>query len=354
MKKIRILLLVLLFLGVFVSNIYAENEDIQWTDFSNAKYEFKRQGDNKAIVEISNVVPNENSTYYLVVTSDSNKPDENADGIPLYFNSNTNEFAIVDYEKLSSFVELNQDLYLSVIERSLTFEKNVVAYGQKIERFSESKYYDAFESTFMSYNSDQIITNFTHSELINRKIQIKIGKISDNSILKKIKNSDSSGFSDLLSYAKSSTGIYDSILNAKKDYFKIEYDASSYDSTNKTPIKLNGLVNGQYYYLYVKTDDENGKYISNEAVTLAQAKVYENQAENVWYMFFYGSTDFKWANFDITTSTDNKTTETNKDTTTSKQTIPYTGTKTILFSVIIISIIIVGVLYNKNKKFKGI
>lgn len=65
------------------------------------------------------------------------------------------------------------------------------------------------------------------------------------------------------------------------------------DSNTSEVINLQGLENEKYYYLYVKTDDENGKYISNEAVTLAQASV----SSSGWGMFFYGSNDFKWADF---------------------------------------------------------
>lgn len=38
----------------------------------------------------------------------------------------------------------------------------------------------------MTHNSTQIITTFTHDEENSRKLQIKIGKITDYQILKKI------------------------------------------------------------------------------------------------------------------------------------------------------------------------
>lgn len=88
--------------------------------------------------------------------------------------------------KVAYYVELNQDLYASVVEKSgLTY--NVVTYGNKLERFSEAKYSDAFHSSLMTYKLDQIVTTFTHDSKNNRKIQIKVGKITDQSILTKIK-----------------------------------------------------------------------------------------------------------------------------------------------------------------------
>ena len=127
-------------------------------------------------------------------------------------------------------------------------------------------------------------------------MQIKVGKITDTSILKKIQNQDSSGFSDLMNYAKSNSGIYNKQVNTNKSSYAIEYDASknSNNADNLPVIDLNGLEHEAYYYLYVKTDDENGKYEPNEAVTLAQASVYKDMG--TLYLFFYGTSDFKWAN----------------------------------------------------------
>ena len=84
--------------------------------------------------------------------------------------------------------------------------------------------------------------------------------------------------------------MYDEILDVDGLY-NIEYSSNSY--TQKPAIELSGLQDEAYYFLYVKADDENGKYIEQEAVTLAQADVFSD----AWFLFFYGSDDFKWADF---------------------------------------------------------
>ena len=215
--------------------------------------------------------------------------------------------------------------------------ESVVIYGKKLNRYEESKYSDAFDSTFMTYSADQIVTNFTHASDNNRKMQIKVGKITDNSILQKIKNQDSSGFANLLSYAKSNSGIYNQTLNADaNDSFAIEYNAGDSSTTGNKVINLNGLEDGAYYYLYVKTDDENGKFTSNEAVTLARASIYENDK---WYMFFYGSSDFKWADFGGII----------EDNTTARTILPKTG----IYGYIIVGVgllTIIGVVSRKKYK----
>lgn len=45
-----------------------------WTDFSNAKFELKKEGFRSAIVEISDVTKKNDSRYLLLITSNSSKP----------------------------------------------------------------------------------------------------------------------------------------------------------------------------------------------------------------------------------------------------------------------------------------
>ncbi len=319
-----------------------DSTDGEWTDFSKAKFELKKGGMFKATVQISGVTPKEDRTYYLYITSNNSKPNVSGgisnDKITLNYDKNSKTFKVSEMNKVAYYVELNQDLYASVVEKSgLTY--NVVTYGNKLERFSEAKYSDAFHSSLMTYKLDQIVTTFTHDSKNNRKIQIKVGKITDQSILTKIKNKDSSGFSGLMTYAKSNSGIYNQTLDADKDdNYSIEYNAGGAKTTGNSVIDLKGLENGEYYYLYIKTDDENGKYISNEAVTLATASVINNEE---WYMFFYGADDFKWADFG-TVSGDN---------TMASGILPKTGTSYIMIT--IAGVVIAGgiVAYKKYKKY---
>ena len=270
-----------------------ENPNIEWTDFTNAKFELKKYGTSQAIVEISNVSAKSESNYYLFITSNSNEPDATSastEKINLDYDSDNQVLKPIATDQVAKYVELNQDLYVSVLEIEPNGNEKIVTYGNKLERFAEPKYTDAFHATFMTDESDQIVTTFTHSNENDRKLQIKIGKITDTSILQKIKNQDSSGFSNLLSFARNSEGMYDEILDVDGLY-NIEYSSNSY--TQKPAIELSGLQDEAYYFLYVKADDEYGKYIEQEAVTLAQADVFSD----AWFLFFYGSDDFKWADF---------------------------------------------------------
>ena len=325
-----------------------------WTDFSNAKYELKKDGISGALVEATGVVGKTNSTYYVYITSTLAKPDINEflKEEKIYFEYNEEEKKFVSNGNLmvAKFVEINQDLYINIIEYSAG-KYEIVSYGNKVERFAEAKYSDAFHATFMTNEKDQIVTTFTHAKENNRKMQIKIGKISDTTILNKLKNQNATGFSELLGFAKSDSAIYNETLEANKedDSYNIEYNTIY---TDKSVIDIRGLQNKEYYYLYIKTDDENGKYVSNEAVTLAQANVYNGG----WGLFFYGSSDFKWADFGNINENNNGNIPGNvEDDSIAPVELPHAGSETLIWiGVGAISIVVGAVLYSRYKKYQGI
>lgn len=327
------------------------NEEV--TDFSNAKFELKKQGDANAYLEISGITPKEDSEYYLFITNDNNKPDVTSTSsgkIWMKYDETSKNLKSVAVEDIEKNIELNQELYATIVEKTKKSD-NVVTYGIKLNRFEEEKYYGAFRTTFIAKNSTQIVTKFTHAANNNRKMQIKVGKITDNSILQKIKSNNITGFSELLSYAESSSGIYDQTLSADIDSTNISYNDYK---TGNSAIELNGIENDAYYFLYVKTDDENGKYISNSAVTLGKSYVNDSG----WGISFYGSSDFEWNDFDSDKTDDNNTngntTNDNKinDNTVSNMVLPKTGLEIFIFSAIVLVVVTVGafsyIQYKKN------
>ena len=315
-----------------------EEEDEEWTDFSNAEFELKKDGTTGAILEISNVTPKEGSDYYLLITSDENEP--TADEFESkYFLTYDEEKQIFIVRNMANYIELNQDLYAAILESQGYDDEKVILYGEEIERFAEPKYSDAFFATFMSYDNTQLITTFTHDEVNDRNIQIKVGKITDTAILQKIKNQDTSGFADLLAFAKSNNGIYNKEHAADKNYYAIAYNAGEFEETGNSVIDLEGLQDEEYYFLYIEVYDEEGKYIGQEAVTLAQASVYE---DGEWYLFFYGGEDFEWADFEDV-----------EDDTKAPVTLPNTGIGKYIAIISVLAIVVIAS-YIQIKKMKEI
>lgn len=89
-----------------------------------------------------------------------------------------------------------------------------------------------------------------------RKVNYKIGKVTDSSILESIKNSEKDCLNKLMDYAKKQTNAITGTVTLGNDVSIIN--------------KLN-LVEGEYYYAYLTIDDENGTYETIEDVSLYQA-----------------------------------------------------------------------------------
>lgn len=327
-----------------------DTSDTEWTDFSNAKFELKKQGKSKAIIEVSNVEPKEDSSYRLYLSSDSSKPNissiitesnYSSEVMSLVYDKDSKLFKSVTanngVDEVSKSVELNQDIYATVIEYS-SRKENIDIYGVKLERYEEPKYFEALSSTFTSNIMTQISTNFTHAKVNNRKIKVKIGEIADTSVLQKIKNNDSDGFSNLLSYAKSSDSLYNKTLEANKD------DSYAIEYTNSTgELSISGIKDKGYYYLYLELDDESGKYTPGEAVTLGIG--YNNT--NGWGINYYDTNEFEWVNFSTEGNID-----TDKDPTVAPTPIPQTGQSIAIVVGIGFSIVAAYILVKKYKEYK--
>jgi hypothetical protein len=340
----------------------------EFTDFSNAKYELLF--DTETDLKITGITPKDDykNSYYYIITSNNTKPEIKID-ISGYIDT-TNTAEKIHYLRVNSdenyiyalnldeYVELNQDLYLWVIqtveleerykvgEQYVTYETRFVTEGKKLSRpdlpqlnlILKTFSIGSWGNTSSSNNENYTYINFLFPTATdNRKFTIKIGKVTDNSILQKIQKNDYSGITELLAYAKKNNAIYTNTLTTTRmAYYRNE--ASLFDGS-----KL--LNDGAYYYIYVEFNDENGKYYPIEGVTLGQA--YISSTSNYWDLWAYTSTDFKWNNLSSTYTSTNTTDEE------LPSTLPYTG----ITSIITVVMIMVGsIIYFKVKsnKYKGI
>ena len=310
-------------------------------DASGITVKLKKEGVSSAIIEITENVFNSNSLYkYYIGNSSTEIDSSNIDSTKTHLIGNKSDSGkyIIRDDKIVDSIEKNKDIYISIFEdKNKDGKLTPLVVNKKLEKYSEAKYTEAFSNTFVSYNRNQIITTFTHYSENNRKMQIKIGKITDINILQKIKNGDASGFEQLMKYSKTAPAIYDQTLNCNKSSYL------EYSSTNEgNNIKLNNLEDGEYYFLYLKTDDENGNYVSNEAITLTRAITFKESGS--WYMFFYGTNDFKWGEFATNGG----------DSTISRGVLPYTGKGIIIGTSCVLAVIGAMVFYKKCIKFRDI
>lgn len=336
-----------------------------FTDFSNAKYELLFDIDTD--LKISGIKPIDDSknTYYYVITSTNKKPNismSTSGSINTevskevkYLSVNAKENYIYS-TYLDNYVELNQDLYLWVIQdiglgdtyydengNSIWHSTKFVVEGKKLTRpalpqlnlilksFSIGKW----ESKSDSDTYTSISFRFP-SAVENRNFKIKIGKVTDNSILQKIQKGDYSGVTDLLAYAKKNDAVYTADLTTTgENYYRSE--KTLFDGR-----KL--LQDKAYYYIYVQFDDENGKYYPIEGVTLGQA--WFATSNTSWDLYAYTNENFKWNNL--------SSTYTQADNTIAKVKLPNTGV-TVAIAISIVALAGAAVVLKiKKDKYKGI
>ena len=344
-----------------------------FTDFSNAKYETTLNWTTETL-QITGIKPNTDNytNYYYMITSNSSKPNivmKSNGKVDLENTSNSLESFIVNSDEnyiytrnISKYAELNQDLYIWILQETklgnsyydtngnyVSYSTKFVVEGKKITRAELPKLnliLQTFNIGYWNSTTSNESDNFTYinfnfpSDTENRKFTIKIGKVTDSSILSKIQNNDYAGITELLTYAKSHDSIYSQTLTTTSTaYFRS--DTTLFDGN-----KL--LENKAYYYIYIEFDDENGKYYPIEGVTLGQAWLFSTSVS--WDLWAYTSSDFQWDNL---SSTPTDTTEKKEDTTVASGKLPMTG---IEVGLVLIIILIGGSLftYFKYNKLKGI
>lgn len=342
-----------------------------FTDFSNAQYQTSFNWTTETL-QITGINPTEdnNTGYYYMITPNNTKPNiekTNYGAINVTENNSLEYFSVNTDEKyiytrnISKYAELNQDMYIWIIQETrlgdyyydtngnyISHATKFVVEGKKITR-AELPQLNLILQKFsigywtLSNDSDSytFINFYFPTETENRKFTIKIGKITDNSILSKIKNNDYSGITDLLDYAKSNNSIYSqSLTTTSTAYFRS--DTALFDGN-----KL--LEHKAYYYIYVQFDDENGKYYPVEGVTLGQAWL--SSSSESWDLWAYTSSDFQW---DKLSSTSNDFTGKSEDNTLAPGKLPQTGVTSVAI-VSLISAIALGIFfYKKYNKFKDI
>lgn len=340
-----------------------------FTDFSNGKYELLFDTD--VDLKITGITPKEESYYYYIITSDNTKPtlsftsygalDTDVVTDANYLSVNTEENYIYA-RNLDKYVELNQDLYLWVIEgiklesyyatgesTYISYSTKFVVEGEKLTR-PELPQLNLILKSFSIWGGENSANTEEYSSIYfrfptaveNRKFKIKIGKVTDNTILQKIQNNDYSGITSLLTYAKNNNAIYTADLTTTREgHFSA--DKALFDG-------LSLLNNKAYYYIYVEFDDENGKYYPIEGVTLGQAWI--SSSNKYWDLWAYTSENFEWNNLSSTPVETEKKEET--DNTIAAGKLPQTGVELGMILVIITLLGISVFVYRKYSRLKGI
>lgn len=298
----------------------SKNDGIVWTDPSNIKFTvtedfylkvtgLKEDGKYYGFISNGKIAPTVPDTGWI---ENENLPVTNKPGF-----------------SISKYLEKSGDIYVWIYETQIV--KNVrqnkcIIEAQKIERPALKKIGTRMKCYFLNEETSTHLFEAYNYENA-RKINVKIGKVTDKSILRAIKNGETDCLQKLLDYAKNADSIYTGTVPLGR----------SESITNK----LN-LVNDEYYYVYMVLDDENGKYFPVEDVSLYQALTYEKDGKTSKNLFDYLNDNFKWNLGNDDTTIDN-TTATGK--------LPQTGASIVIY-VAITLVIVAGVIFAiKYKKY---
>lgn len=298
----------------------SKNDGIVWTDPSNIKFTvtedfylkvtgLKEDGKYYGFISNGKIAPTVPDTGWI---ENENLPVTNKPGF-----------------SISKYLEKSGDIYVWIYETQIVNnvrQNKCIIEAQKIERPALKEIGTRMKCYFLN---EEISTHLfeAYSYENERKINVKIGKVTDKSILRAIKNGETDCLQKLLDYAKNADSIYTGTVPLGR----------SESITNK----LN-LVNDEYYYVYMVLDDENGKYFPVEDVSLYQALTYEKDGKTSKNLFDYLNDNFKWNLGNDDTTIDN-TTATGK--------LPQTGASIVIY-VAITLVIVAGVIFAiKYKKY---
>ena len=132
-------------------------DGLTWTDFSNVELEIELNN-SKAFLKANNLEKIENHYYFFYITADKTKPEFNTD-----YNSRSG-WSPFDINEITNYVELNQDLYVWVVEmqvipNTINNTYKFVVEGRRLERPDYPIGPKFFRNTVMSYDNEIIALN---------------------------------------------------------------------------------------------------------------------------------------------------------------------------------------------------
>lgn len=354
-KRIIISLIISLAIVLFSNNIYAAEDGTnggeqilgteEWTDLSEIKFELydrSTSGFKEPALKISNIPTDKlkSDSYYYVVMS-------NTPNAEIKYNSETSNIEDYIFElskkkseeeitsgQISKYLEKNGDIYVSIVEQKFSTKsyKRIIE-DQKVERISLYPLGKRVLCYFFSERTSTFLKE-AYSGEEERKINLKIGNITDINILRAIKNRESGCLQKLMDYAKSAQSIYTGTIPV---------------GVSDTITNNMNLVDKAYYYVYMEMEDENGKYYPVEDISLYQGCVGENIGKN---LFDYLDSNFEW-NLDeekvIPPDSEGK-----QDPTLSGTILPKTGIATVIGAFVTILAVNTIIGMYKYNRYKGI
>jgi len=178
-----------------------------------------------------------------------------------YFDSSSyyiSEKNLIESSGYNEYASMYGDVYVTLYE----YDDNLLVYNRVSKTILvERKFMDygsRMEAGF--YSQDGGVDLIIH-DIYNRNsnLNIKIGEVKDDNILYNF--SKTSDYSEILEYVKKDVKP---ILDFSENLSKFSNFYGKYDSKE--------IIDGNYYYIYLEIDTENGKFYPLDEIIISQAK----------------------------------------------------------------------------------
>lgn len=323
--------------------------ELKWTDFSKAKLTLVRDESEKLRyqydLKFENITFNTDSgtMYFVFMANSSTKPTFGTTREELMKNAVTtltaNSPKEVSFAFTREFIEKAGDIYVWVVEirwnpSTYEYEHKEVLSAKKVAKPSLGKLGSRMEAYFFSDKTSTFV--YTPYKNEHRKINLKIGKVTDKTVLLAIKNKEANCLNKLMDYAKKANSSYTCSVPI----------GQSSTITNKFDV-----IHEEYYYVYMQLDSENGTYEPIEEISLYQGLVDTNIGKN---LFNYLSDEFKWNLANDPTPSPSPSPSVTPDGTTSNTPLPQTGEAVAIIAMLAVILVAGIVFYVRYKNYKGI
>lgn len=332
------------FMVSFEEKIYADTT-IPWTNFDNAKLtmQSERTNRNDFEIKVENVQINSDSTYYVHfshvkdeeiniksiddIYNNINEKGEKTWGTTI--NTYSNKVNVNSYTK-NIFAEAGEVyIYICEVDRENNLPK-IVLKNYEIKRLPNLPLTQRITGYFNSNTTSTFCWEIYGDN--ERKVNYKIGVLSDKEILNKIRNGEQTAFEELMDFSVENAAIGTGTL-------KLGEDTTILDKLN--------LDNNLYYYIYMELDDEEGKYFDIQDVSLY--KVIDTGAHKT--LISVTDEGFEWD-----TEGDNSNKDENDNYNDSSivdlDELPFAGRKVVIGIIITVLIILTIIFYKKYVQYK--
>lgn len=323
----------------------------KWTDLNKAEIKINVESSTRDDFSIlfENVKLNSDNSYYVHISHNPEEKITLKDSSDIYNNMhdkgtktwqttlNTINNKVNSNENIRNLFAEAGDIYITVceIDRKTDVPK-IVLQSKKIDRLELLPLTQRITAFFFDDYTSTLCWEM-HGEN-ERKVNYKIGKVTDLGLLKKLKNGEKSAFSELLEYSKKAESIANGSIKL--------------GDKEKSIINNMKLVDDAYYYVYLELDTENGKYYPIEDVSLYQALVSE-EGKNI-QLTSVKDKEFKWNLDDEKTNPNKESNDKKKDDTIAKDKLPNTGINVIIAILTVSILTIMLVSLKKCKSYKDI